>query len=70
MTKNEMTIAEMHEKMKLMGFYVPLENFVKLKPTEVKKLFKKAEKAFNLSCAVENALDELTAKNSAPIPRD
>jgi hypothetical protein len=70
-TKEEKTIAEIHESLKIMGFGTSLENLAKMKPTELKKFYKKACKAFELYCSVERILYQLSAEeNSAPIPRD
>lgn len=59
MTKNEMTIAEIHENLKLMGFGTSLENLAKMKPTELKRFHKKAKKAFDLYYSVERTLYQL-----------
>ena len=61
-TKEEMTIAEIHESLKLMGFGTSLENLAKMKPTELKKFYKKAHKAFELYCSVERTLCLLSAE--------
>lgn len=71
MTKNEMTIAEIYESLRIMGFGTSLENLAKMKPSELKKFYKKACKAFDLCCSVEKILSQLSEEeNSAPIPRD
>ena len=62
MTKNEMTIKEIHESLKLMGFGTSLENLAKMKPTELKKFYKKACKAFDLYYSVEKTLARLSAE--------
>ena len=62
MTKNEMTIKEIHESLKLMGFDTSLENLAKMKPTELKKFYKKACKAFELYYSVERTLARLSAE--------
>lgn len=59
-TKEEMTIAEIHESLKIMGFGTSLENLAKMKPTELKKFYKKACKAFDLCCSVEKILARLS----------
>ena len=62
MTKNEMTIKEIHESLKIMGFGTSLENLAKMKPTELKKFYKKACKAFDLYYSVEKTLARLSAE--------
>ena len=62
MTKNEMTIAKIHENLGIMGFGVSLENLAKMKPTELKKFYKKARKAFELYYSVERTLYQLSAE--------
>ena len=64
MTKNEMTIKEIHESLKIMGFGTSLENLAKMKPTELKKFYKKACKAFDLYYSVEKTLARLSAEES------
>ena len=61
-TKEEMTIAEIHENLKVMGFGTSLENLAKMKPTELKKFHKKARKAFELYYSVERTLYRLSAE--------
>ena len=61
-TKEEMTIAEIHESLKLMGFGTSLENLAKMKPTELKKFHKKDLKAFELYYSVEKTLCHLSAE--------
>ena len=62
MTKNELTIAEIHESLEFMGFGTSLENLAKMKPTELKKFHKKARKAFELYYSVEKTLCQLSAE--------
>ena len=62
MTKNEMTIKEIHESLKIMGFGTSLENLAKMKPTDLKKFYKKACKAFDLYYSVEKTLARLSAE--------
>ena len=57
-----MTIAEIHKNLKLIGFGVSLENLAKMKPTELKKFYKKACKAFELYHSVEKTLARLSAE--------
>ena len=64
MTKNEMTIKEIYESLKVMGFGTSLENLAKMKPTELKKFYKKACKAFDLCCSVEKILAQLSAEET------
>lgn len=61
-TKEEMTIAEIHEKLGIMGFGMKLENLAKMKPTELKKFYKKACKAFDLYYSVERTVYQLSAE--------
>ena len=61
-TKEEKTIAEIHESLKIMGFGTSLENLAKMKPTELKKFYKKACKAFDLYYSVERTLYQLSAE--------
>ena len=61
-TKEEKTIAEIHESLKIMGFGTSLENLAKMKPTELKKFYKKACKAFELYYSVEKTLARLSAE--------
>ena len=72
MTKNEITIKEIHDSLNLMGFEVSLENLAKMKPTELKRFYKKARKAFESFYSVQRVVSRLNidAENSAPIPRD
>ena len=60
--KEEMTIAEIHESLKVMGFGTSLENLAKMKPTELKKFYEKARKAFELYYSVERTLARLSAE--------
>ena len=61
-TKEEMTIAEIYESIKVMGFGTSLENLAKMKPTELKTFHKKACKAFDLYYSVEKTLYQLSAE--------
>ena len=61
-TKEEKTIAEIHESLKIMGFGTSLEHLAKMKPTELKKFYKKACKAFELYYSVERTLYQLSAE--------
>lgn len=61
-TKEEMTIAEIHESLGIMGFGTSLENLAKMKPTELKKFYKKACKAFDLYYSVEKTIYQLSAE--------
>jgi hypothetical protein len=62
MRKNEMTIKEIHESLEFMGFSTSLENLAKMKPTELKKFYKKARKASILYYSVETTLARLSAE--------
>lgn len=70
--KNEMTIKEIYDSLNLMGFEVTLENLAKMKPTELKRFYKKAKKAFESCYSVQRVVSRLSLdeENSAPIPRD
>ena len=59
-TKKEMTIAEICENLKFMGFDTTLENLARMKPTELKKFHEKARKAFELYYSVERTLCQLS----------
>ena len=61
-TKKEMTIAEICENLKFMGFDTTLENLAKMKPTELKKFHKKARKAFELYYSTERILCQLNTE--------
>lgn len=62
MTKNEISIMEMYEDLNEMRFTAPLGVIIKMKPTELKKLHKKALKAFTLYSSVEKTLYQLSAE--------
>ena len=51
--KEEMSIAEIHENLGIMGFGIPLENLAKMKPTELKKFYKKAKKVYKVAMELE-----------------
>ena len=72
MTKNELTIKEIHDNLNLMGFEVSLENLAKMKPTELKKFHKKARKAFESFYSVQRVVSRLSLdeENAAPTPLD
>lgn len=59
MLKNELSIMEMYEDLNEMSFTAPLEVVIKMKPTELKKLHKKACKASKLFYSVEKTLCQL-----------
>ncbi len=61
-TKKEMTIAEICENLKFMGFDTTLEDLAKMKPTELKKFHKKARKAFELYYSTERILCQLNTE--------
>ena len=60
MTKNELTIKEIHDNLNLMGFEVSLENLAKMKPTELKRFHKKAQKAFESFYSVQRVVSRLS----------
>ena len=59
MKKNEMTIAEIHEAIKSMGYDVRLEVLAQMTPSELRKFLKKVRKAYNLVTELDNKVDEL-----------
>ena len=61
-TKEEMTIAEIYENLKVIGFGTSLEILAKMTPRELKKFYKKACKAFKLCYSVESTLARLSAE--------
>lgn len=61
MTKNEMTIKDIHENLNFMGFEVSLENLAKMKPTELKKFHRKACKAYLSFYSVQKTIVQLSA---------
>lgn len=62
MSKNEFSIMEMYEDLNEMRFTAPLGVIIKMKPTELKKLYKKALKASALYSSVERILCQLSAE--------
>lgn len=58
MNKNEMTIAEIHESLKTMGFGINLNILAQMTPSELKKFHKKAEKACRLVTNLEKQMTE------------
>lgn len=48
MNKNEMTIAEIHEELKMMGYGMKLEVLAQMTPSELRKFRKRVRKAFDL----------------------
>ena len=61
MKKNEMTIAEMYAELKVMGYGVKLEVLAQMTPSELRKFIKKARKAYNIVCDLDNKVDELAS---------
>lgn len=57
--KNEMTIAEIHEELKVFGFGMKLEVLAQMKPSELRKFLKKARKTYNLVNELYNKMNEL-----------
>ena len=62
MSKNELSIIEIYEDLNEMGYTAPLEVVIKMKPTELKKLYKKACKSSKLFYSVEKILCQLCAE--------
>ena len=54
-----MTIAEIHEAIKTMGYGVKLEVLAQMTPSELRKFLKKVRKAHNLVTELDNQVDEL-----------
>lgn len=54
-----MTIAEIHEEIKVMGYGVKLEVLAQMTPSELRKFLKKVRKAYNLVNELDNKVDEL-----------
>ena len=59
MKKNEMTIAEIHKGLGIMGYGVKLEVLSMMTPSELRKFYKKVCKAYNLVNELDNMVDEL-----------
>lgn len=62
MLKNELSIMEIYEDLNEMGYSAPLEVVAKMKPTELKRFYKKARKAFKLYYSLENNLMKLSGE--------
>lgn len=62
MNKNEMTIAEIHESLKTMGFGININVLAQMTPSELKRFHKKAEKACKLVTNLEKQITELENK--------
>lgn len=62
MNKNEMTIAEIHESLKTMDFYISLNILAQMTPSELKKFHKRAYKACKLMTSIERRINELEDK--------
>lgn len=59
MNKNEMTIAEIHESLKTMGFGININVLAQMTPSELKRFYKKACKACKLVTNLERQIAEL-----------
>ena len=57
-----MTIAEIHESLKTMGFGININVLAQMTPSELKRFHKKAEKACKLVTSLENQINELESK--------
>lgn len=64
MSKNEMTIAEIHGSLKTMDFYINLNVLAQMTPSELKRFHKKAEKACKLVTSLEKQIAELESRAS------
>lgn len=62
MLKNELSIMEIYEDLNEMGYSAPIEVVAKMKPTKLKRFYRKARKAFKLYYSVENSLMRLSAE--------
>ena len=62
MLKNELSIMEIYEDLNEMGYSAPLEVVAKMKPTELKRFYRKARKAFKLYYLLENNLMKLSGE--------
>lgn len=62
MNKNEISIIEIYENLGVMGFDISLENLAKMTPTELKKFYKKARKAYDLYYSLKRILCQLCAE--------
>lgn len=62
MLKNELSIMEIYEDLNEMGYTAPLEVVAKMKPTELKRFYRKARKAFKLYFSLENNLMRLSGE--------
>ena len=62
MNKNELSIMEIYENLGDMGFDTPLENLAKMTPTELKKFYKKARKAYDLYYSLKRILCQLSTE--------
>ena len=57
-----MTIAEIHESLKIMDFYISLNVLAQMTPSELKKFHKRAYKAYKLMISIERRINELEDK--------
>lgn len=62
MNKNEMTIAEIHESLKIMGFGININVLAQMTPSELKRFHKKAYKTYKLVTSLERQMTELENK--------
>ena len=62
MLKNELSIMEIYEDLNEMGYSAPLEVVAKMKPTELKRFYRKACKAFKLYFCIEDTLVRLSTE--------
>lgn len=60
------SILAIHENLNLMGFDITLENLAKMKPTELKKFYKRAIKAFNAYWSVQSVIEKLNLDENVP----
>lgn len=58
--KEEKSILAIYENLNVMGFEISLENLAKMKPTELKKFYKKATKAFESFYSVQRTVARLS----------
>lgn len=62
MNKNEMTIADIHESLKIMGFGININVLAQMTPSELKRFHKKAYKTYKLVTSLERQMTELENK--------
>lgn len=59
MNNKEMTIAEIHESLKIMGFGININVLAQMTPSELRRFHKKAYKSYKLVTSLERQIAEL-----------